>query len=79
MKLVVGKQACTNCKMRGFIHTNQERLHDVPENLRCFFCKECDICKGTGVESRRKAKIRDSMMPVLLPTSLPSEMSEIQE
>ena len=60
---VVGKRGCTNCRMRGFLHLNQERLHDVPENLRCFFCKDCDICKGTGVESVRKAKIRESLLP----------------
>ena len=78
-RFVVGKRGCTNCRMRGFLHTNQERLHDVPENLRCFFCKDCDICKGSGVESVRKAKIRESLLPNTVQKDYDVELPAIKE
>ncbi|KAI8908347.1 hypothetical protein EDD86DRAFT_247539 [Gorgonomyces haynaldii] len=58
---VVGKQACQTCNTRGFVHQSQE-THDVAENLRCFFCKDCPVCKGLGVENIKKRKPRDSML-----------------
>lgn len=53
---VVQKGACINCNMRGFVHTSTERSHDVSEFLRCFFCKDCGNCGGTGLEDLRKKK-----------------------
>ncbi|KAI9095459.1 hypothetical protein DFS34DRAFT_582097 [Phlyctochytrium arcticum] len=48
---VQNKRACTSCNTRGFVHpSTSERNHDVPQNLRCFFCKDCSVCKGIGVE-----------------------------
>nr|KAJ3420659.1 hypothetical protein HK105_005407 [Polyrhizophydium stewartii] len=36
-------------KSKGFVHATAERAHDVPEHLRCFFCKDCPTCKGVGL------------------------------
>lgn len=47
-----------NCETRGFVHTSTEREHDVSKNLRCFFCKDCPICRGLGVESIKKTVVR---------------------
>ncbi|KAJ3254033.1 hypothetical protein HK103_007572 [Boothiomyces macroporosus] len=47
---VVGKKACSNCYMRGFVHTSVDRAHDAPEDFRCFFCKDCGVCGGIGLE-----------------------------
>ncbi|KAJ3143767.1 hypothetical protein HK101_003106 [Irineochytrium annulatum] len=46
---VDGKIACPLCETRGFVHASTERDHDVPQKLRCFFCKDCNRCKGRGV------------------------------
>lgn len=46
---VTGKLACPKCETRGFVHASTERDHDAPAHLRCFFCKECSVCTGTGL------------------------------
>jgi hypothetical protein len=69
---VTGKKACMNCDTRGFIHTSVEREHDVPQNLRCFFCKDCPICKGSGLEAiPRKAPNLTAIIPIANPAISP--------
>ncbi|KAL2912145.1 hypothetical protein HK105_208346 [Polyrhizophydium stewartii] len=46
---ISGKKACPACETKGFVHATAERAHDVPEHLRCFFCKDCPTCKGVGL------------------------------
>lgn len=55
--LVVGKRACSKCMMRGFVHVELDGTHDVSENLRCFFCRDCMTCSGLGVEDMARNKI----------------------
>lgn len=42
-----GKQACFKCEGRGFAH-DSSMDHDKPHGERCFFCKDCDSCGGSG-------------------------------
>ncbi|RKP00799.1 hypothetical protein CXG81DRAFT_26500 [Caulochytrium protostelioides] len=48
--IVIGRQLCTECHTHGFTHQSTERPHDVPDHLRCFFCKNCPKCAGSGLE-----------------------------
>ncbi|KAI8926013.1 hypothetical protein BC831DRAFT_400492 [Entophlyctis helioformis] len=48
---VVGKRACPTCDTKGFVHGSTERDHDAPQHLRCFFCKDCATCRGSGLIS----------------------------
>ena len=51
------KIACPTCLMRGFVHSANERAHDVSETLRCFFCKDCPTCKGAALQDVRKSNV----------------------
>lgn len=49
-----------SCMLRRYFGLIQEREHDVSEFLRCFFCKDCGTCKGTGVEDIRRKKVKET-------------------
>jgi len=42
-----GPQPCFKCKGNGFCHESTMD-HDKGENEKCFFCKDCDGCGGSG-------------------------------
>ncbi|KAJ3098116.1 hypothetical protein HDU97_004300 [Phlyctochytrium planicorne] len=66
---VHGKIACPTCETKGFVHGSNERSHDAPEKLRCFFCKNCPQCAGIGIvdnpavaeQERLRAKMKAKM------------------
>lgn len=43
----LGPQPCFKCEGKGFCH-DSTMDHDKPPNERCFFCKECSGCGGSG-------------------------------
>ncbi|KAJ3125436.1 hypothetical protein HK100_010793 [Physocladia obscura] len=61
-KVEEDKLPCNDCNLRGFIHPTsaagineiENRPHDAPDNLRCFYCQVCPQCKGIGVKSAIK-------------------------
>lgn len=64
---VIGKIACTVCETRGFVHLSSEREHDVSIDMRCFFCKDCINCKGSGVQDGLQSQFetaRNSIFPI---------------
>ncbi|CAE7247351.1 ttn-1 [Symbiodinium natans] len=42
-----GRERCYKCHGRGFSHDSTMN-HDKDEDERCFFCKDCTGCNGTG-------------------------------
>merc|ERR1712039_369137 len=42
-----GCQRCFKCEGRGFCH-DSSMTHDKAPHERCFFCKSCDGCGGSG-------------------------------
>jgi hypothetical protein len=49
-----GRAKCEDCNGAGFTHSSTEREHGAPENLRCFFCKNCTPCQGKGFMELRR-------------------------
>lgn len=41
------KTGCGHCNGLGFRH-NSCMEHDMPEHERCFFCQDCQVCRGMG-------------------------------
>merc|ERR1712034_75401 len=45
----MGNQPCFKCRGNGFTHESSMK-HDKPAlNQRCFFCKDCSTCQGSGL------------------------------
>merc|ERR1719491_1965335 len=42
-----GEQRCFKCEGRGFCH-DSSMPHDKAPHEKCFFCKSCDGCGGSG-------------------------------
>jgi len=43
-------QACMRCRGNGYVHESSMR-HDKGPDEKCFFCKKCGTCAGSGVIS----------------------------
>lgn len=44
---VSSMSTCIKCKGHGWSHDSSMK-HDKPPNQKCFFCKACKTCKGSG-------------------------------
>ena len=44
-----GNEPCIRCSGKGFIHDSMMK-HDKPQGTKCFFCKACNTCNGSGVQ-----------------------------
>lgn len=49
--LLVNNVPCIRCYGRGFFHYSKMK-HDLPTEQKCFFCKSCLTCGGSGQLSK---------------------------
>merc|ERR1712185_361233 len=68
-----GLQACFKCEGKGFCHTSIMD-HDKNPHERCFFCTDCDGCRGSGAiqgGQTTSTRISVSDMGMSIPCGLP--------
>jgi len=59
-----GLQPCFKCRGNGWAHTS-DMPHDKGENEKCFFCKDCDACGGSGAIAGGTTTVQQVGMPAI--------------
>jgi len=60
-----GPQPCFKCKGNGFCHESSMD-HDKGPNEKCFFCKDCDGCGGSGAIKGGNTTVQQVGMPGMM-------------